>query len=131
MKMKLKNYAELLALVQALNATNAERGTKREEKLKKIAKKVKPLFDDYNDEKETIRLDNAYTDAYGVLVLNEKGEYKYTKEGAKKMKEDMKKLLNKEFDFYRFTFSSEGIEDLLFLDGWVESMTSKSDEKDF
>jgi hypothetical protein len=37
---------------------------------------VKPLFDDYNDEKETIRLDNAYTDAYGVLVLNEKGEYK-------------------------------------------------------
>jgi hypothetical protein len=47
------------------------------------------------------------------------------------MKEDMKKLLNKEFDFYRFTFSSEGIEDLLFLDGWVESMTSKSDEKDF
>jgi hypothetical protein len=33
MKMKLKNYAELLALVQALNATNAERGTKREEKL--------------------------------------------------------------------------------------------------
>ena len=131
MKMKLKNYAELLALVQALNATNAERGTKREEKLKKIAKKVKPLFDDYNDEKETIRLDNAYTDAYGVLVLNEKGEYKYTKEGAKAMKEDMKKLLNKEFDFYRFTFSSEGIEDLLFLDGWVESMTSKSDEKDF
>jgi hypothetical protein len=131
MKMKLKNYAELLALVQALNATNAERGTKREEKLKKIAKKVKPLFDDYNDEKETIRLDNAYTDAYGVLVLNEKGEYKYTKEGAKTMKEDMKKLLNKEFDFYRFTFSSEGIEDLLFLDGWVESMTSKSDEKDF
>jgi hypothetical protein len=131
MKMKLKNYAELLALVQALNATNAERGTKREEKLKKIAKKVKPIFDDYNDEKETIRLDNAYTDAYGVLVLNEKGEYKYTKEGAKKMKEDMKKLLNKEFDFYRFTFSSEGIEDLLFLDGWVESMTSKSDEKDF
>jgi hypothetical protein len=131
MKMKLKNYAELLALVQALNATNAERGTKREEKLKKIAKKVKPLFDDYNDEKETIRLDNAYTDAYGVLVLNEKGEYKYTKDGAKAMKEDMKKLLNKEFDFYRFTFSSEGIEDLLFLDGWVESMTSKSDEKDF
>jgi len=131
MKMKLKNYAELLALVQALNATNAERGTKREEKLKKIAKKVKPLFDDYNDEKETIRLDNAYTDAYGVLVLNEKGEYKYTKEGAKAMKEQMKKLLNKEFDFYRFTFSSEGIEDLLFLDGWVESMTSKSDEKDF
>ena len=129
--MKLKNYAELLALVQALNATNAERGTKREEKLKKIAKKVKPLFDDYNDEKETIRLDNAYTDAYGVLVLNEKGEYKYTKEGAKAMKEDMKKLLNKEFDFYRFTFSYEGIEDLLFLDGWVESMTSKSDEKDF
>lgn len=130
MKMK-KNYAQLLALVQALNATNAERGTKREEKLKKIAKKVKPLFDDYNDEKETIRLDNAYTDAYGVLVLNEKGEYKYTKEGAKAIKDEMKKLLNKEFDFYRFTFSSEGIEDLLFLDGWVDSMTSESDEKDF
>lgn len=130
MKMK-KSYAQLLELVQGLNATKAERGTKREEKIKKIAKKVKPLFDDYNDEKETIRLDNAYTDAYGVLVLNEKGEYKYTKEGAKAIKDEMKKLLNKEFEFYQLTFSPEGIEDLLFLDGWVESMTLESDEKNF
>lgn len=129
MKIK-KTYAELLELVQGLNATSAERGTKREEKLKKIAKKVKPLFDIYNDEKEIIRLDNAYTDAYGVLVLNEKGEYKYTKEGAKAIKDAMKELLNTEFEFYQLTFSSEGIEDLLFLDGWVESMTSDKIEAD-
>ena len=129
MKVK-KTYAELLELVQGLNATHAERNTKREEKLKKIAKKVKPFFDIYNDEKETIRLDNAYADAYGVLVLNEKGEYKFTKEGAKAIKEQMKDLLGKKFEFYQLTFSTEGIEDLAFLDGWVEKMTSDKSEED-
>lgn len=129
MKVK-KTYSELLQLVQGLNATHAERNTKREEKLKKIAKKVKPFFDDYNDEKESIRLDNAYTDAYGVLVLNEKGEYKFTKEGAKAIKDGMRKLMDKKFDFYQLTFSTEGIEDLAFLDGWVEGMTADKTESD-
>lgn len=117
-----KTNAELLELVRSLNMTPAEKGSKKEAKLKKIAEKIKVLFDSYNEQREDIRLDHAHTEENGVLDLNEKGEYKFTKEGIKAMSKDMKALLDKKFDFYQFSFSTEGIEDLKFLAGWVEKI---------
>ena len=120
-----KTNAELLELVRFLNSTPVEKGSKAEAKLKKIAEKIKPLFEDYNEKREDIRLDHAYTESNGVLELNEKGEYKFTKDGIKAMAKDMKKLLDDTFEFYQFTFSKEGIEDFKFLAGWVESIEAE------
>jgi hypothetical protein len=120
-----KTNAELLELVKALNITPAEKGSKAEAKLKKIAEKIKPLFEQYHEKREDIRLDNAHTESNGVLDLNEKGEYKFTKDGAKAMAKDMKALLDDTFEFYQFTFSSEGIENFKFLAGWVESIEAE------
>ena len=120
-----KSNAELLELVRALNVTPVEKGSKAEVKLKKIAEKIKPLFESYNEKREDIRLDNAHTESNGVLDLNEKGDYKFTKEGIKAMAKDMKKLLDETFEFYQFTFSSEGIEDFKFLAGWVEGIEAE------
>lgn len=117
-----KSNAELLELVRGLNVTPVEKGSKAEVKLKKIAEKIKPLFESYNEKREDIRLDNAHTESNGVLDLNEKGDYKFTKDGIKAMAKDMKKLLDEEFEFYQFTFSSEGIESFKFLAGWVEGI---------
>jgi hypothetical protein len=117
-----KTNAELLELVRFLNSTPTEKGSKAEAKIKKIAEKIKPLFEDYNEKREDIRLDHAYAESNGVLILNEKGEYQFTKEGIKGMAKDMKNLLDETFEFYQFTFSSEGIEDFKFLAGWVESI---------
>lgn len=117
-----KTNAELLSLVQILNMINPEKGSKAEAKLKKIAEKIKPLFEEYNEKREDIRLDHAHAESNGVLDLNEKGEYKFTKEGIKGMSKDMKKLLDETFEFYQFTFSTEGIEDFKFLAGWVEGI---------
>jgi hypothetical protein len=126
-----KSNAELLDLVRALNMTPAEKGSKTEAKLKKIAEKIKPLFESYNEKREDIRLDHAFVDSKGVLELNEKGEYKFTKDGIKAMAKDMKKLLDEAFDFYQFTFSTEGIEDFKFLAGWVEGIEpEKPSEED-
>ncbi len=125
-----RTNTELLELVRNLNMTPAEKGSKREAKLKKIAEKIKQLFEEYNEKREEIRLDHAYADSKGVLELNEKGEYKFTKEGIKAMGKDMKALLEKEFDFYQFTFSIEGIEDLKFLAGWVEGIEPEKEEQD-
>lgn len=124
-----KNYAELLDLVRGLNMTVAEKGSKKEVKLKKIAEKVKPIFEEYNEKREDVRLDHAFEDKNGVLELNEKGEYKFTKDGIKAMAKDMKKLLDETFEFYQFTFSTEGIEDLKFLAGWVEGIESEEQEQ--
>lgn len=125
-----KTNAELLSLVQILNLVQTEKGSKAEAKIKKIAEKIKPLFEEYNEKREDIRLDHAFADKNGVLELNEKGEYKFTKEGIKGMSKDMKKLLDETFDFYQFTFSTEGIEDFKFLAGWVEGIEAdKEDEQ--
>ena len=125
-----KSNAELLELVRALNVTPVEKGSKAEVKLKKIAEKIKPLFESYNEKREDIRLDNAHTESNGVLDLNEKGDYKFTKDGIKAMAKDMKKLLDEEFEFYQFTFSSEGIERFKFLAGWVEGIEPEQPSQD-
>jgi len=124
-----KTNADLLDLVRNLNITPAEKGSKREAKLKKIAEKIKPLFDEYNEKREDIRLDHAYTDQKGILELNDKGEYKFTKEGIKGMAKDMKSLIDESFEFYQFTFSTEGIEDLKFLAGWVEGIEADKEQE--
>ena len=121
----IKTNVELLDLVRSLNMTAADKGSKAEAKLKKIAEKIKPIFDEYNEKREDVRLDHAYTDKNGVLELNEKGEYKFTKDGIKAMAKDMKKLLEDTFEFYQFTFSTEGIEDFKFLAGWVEGIEAE------
>jgi hypothetical protein len=125
-----KTHAELLELVRALNMTPADKGSKAEVKLKKVAEKIKPIFEGYNEKREDIRLDHAYTDKNGVLEMNEKGEYKFTKDGIKAMAKDMKKLLDDTFEFYQFTFSTEGIEDFKFLAGWVEGIEPEQPVED-
>lgn len=125
-----KSNADLLELVRNLNMTPAEKGSKKEAKLKKIAEKIKKLFEEYNEQREDIRLDHAFTDKNGVLEMNEKGEYKFTKDSIKAMSKDMKALLDKEFDFYQFTFLTEGIEDLKFLAGWVEGIEPEKQDDD-
>jgi ElaB/YqjD/DUF883 family membrane-anchored ribosome-binding protein len=125
-----KTYADLLELVRNLNGVQAEPNSKRQKKLKKIAEKVKSIFDEYNEHREDIRLDNAHANAEGVLDLNEKGEYKFTKEGLKQMNKEMKKLLDKSFEFYQLSFNNESIEDLMFLAGWVESISLPEEENE-
>jgi hypothetical protein len=125
-----RTYAELLELVRNINFVQAEPNSKREKKLKKIAEKIKPIFEQYNEQREDVRLDNAHSNSEGVLDLNEKGEYKFTKEGLKSMNKDMKKLLDKSFEFYQFVFNNEGIEDLMFLAGWVESISLPEKENE-
>jgi hypothetical protein len=118
----------LLELVRGLNATPSEKGSKKEAKIKKIAEKIKPIFEEYNEKREDIRLDNAHADSNGILDLNDKGEYKFTKDGLKKMSKEMKDLMSESFEFYQFTFSTEAIEDLLYLEGWVEGIVKPIEE---
>lgn len=123
-----RSYQDLLMLVQAINVLSsskehAEANTKGVKKLQKIGEKVKPNLEKYNELLEDLRLDNAHTDDSGSLFLDEKGGYKYSKDGLKKLNAGVKDLLKEEFDFYQFTFSTEGLETYAFLEGWVEGLT--------
>lgn len=122
-----KSYVELIGLVQTINVLlqNEEfvkSETKGVKKLQKIGEKLKSHLDSYNEQLEEIRLDNANTDKDGSLLLDEKGNYKYSKDGLKEVNKKVRLLLDKKFDFYQFTFSKEGIEKYAFLEGWVEGL---------
>lgn len=123
-----KSYQELLQLVNAINILSgnqehASANTKGIKKLQKIGTKMKEHLDAYNEKLEDIRLDNAHTEENGCLILDDKGGYKFSKDGLKKMNKDVRALLDSKFEFYQFTFSSEGIENYGFLEGWVEGLT--------
>ena len=122
-----KSYRDLLGLVQTLNILlgNEEfvkNETKGVKKLQKVGEKMKSHLDTYNEKLEEIRLDNANTDKDGSLLLDEKGGYKYSKDGIKNLNKKVKELLDSEFEFYQFTFSKDGIDNYAFLQGWVEGL---------
>ena len=114
-----RKNSELLDLVRFLNSTPVDKGSRTEVKFKKIADKIKPAFDSYNEKREEIRVDNAYADSNGILDMNEKGDYKFTKSAIKNMAKEMKLLLDETFEFYELTFSTDGISDFKNLSGWV------------
>lgn len=125
-----KSYRQLLELVRDLNAEQATKGSKKEAKLLKIAQRIKPHFEGYNEKREDFRLDHAYVNKDGVLELNESGGYKFTKEGLKNLNKNLKDLLDETFEFYLFTFSTEEISDLSFLAGWVEGIKAEENNEE-
>jgi hypothetical protein len=122
-----KTYQDLLNVVRAVNVLvnnkeHADANTKGVKKLQKIGEKLKSHLDTYNEKLEDIRLDCANTDKDGSLLLDENGGYKYTKDMLKELNKKVKALLAEEFEFYRFTFSTEGLEKYSFLEGFVEGL---------
>ena len=90
-------YEQLNELVANINtaikvATIKDKETKIGKKLAKVYEKVKKHHEDYSKQAEELRIDNASTDDKGVLLLDEKGEYKFSKEGLKKLMAQLKEL---------------------------------------
>lgn len=126
----MKTNADLLSLIQLLNANVGEAKTKGQKKLVKIGERLKPFIDDFNDKREEIRLDAASVDKDGNLITNEKGEYSFNKEGVKKLNKQIKELLLETLDFTPIpVINPEGLEAYWFLDGWVSGIEFKKPEE--
>lgn len=126
----MKTNAELMTLVQLLNANVGEGKTKGQKKLIKIGERIQPLLDDFNNKKEDLRLDNASVDKDGNLLLNEKGEYQFNKEGVKKLNQQIKDLLLSEIEFTPIqVINPEGLDTYTFLNGWVKGVEFKQIEE--
>jgi polyhydroxyalkanoate synthesis regulator phasin len=117
-------YNQLNQLVANLNAVIGSQETKTAKKLLKIYEKVKTHHEDYQAKVEELRLDNASTKENDILILNEKGEYSFTKEAIKKLTEQVKELSNKEFDFTPIpVVNPQGLEHFVFLEDWTTGIT--------
>jgi hypothetical protein len=122
-------YKQLLQLVGNLNAVIGGTETKTQKKLVQIYNKVKPYHEAYNTEVEGLRLDNAQTDSNDCLLLTDKGEFKYSKEGIKKLTKDIEALNDKEFDFVIINVvNQQGLEDFTFLEDWTTGIEFNKQE---
>jgi polyhydroxyalkanoate synthesis regulator phasin len=124
-------YQQLNTLVASINAVIGNSETKTQKKLFKIYEKVKTHHEDYQAKIEELRLDNASTKENDILILNEKGEYSFTKEAIKKLTEQVKELSNKEFDFTPIpVVNPQGLEDFNFLEDWTTGITFVKEEEE-
>jgi len=123
-------YQQLNQLIYNLNQVVGQE-TKTAKKLYKIYEKVKPHHEDYLAKVEALRLDNAQVDDKDCLVLNEKGEYRFTKENIKKLTEQVKELSNKEFDFTPIpVVNPQGLEHFTFLEDWTTGIAFITEEEE-
>jgi hypothetical protein len=124
-------YKQLLQLVSSINAVIGNQDTKTQKKLFKIYEKVKPHHEAYQAEVEILRLDNASTDEKDCLLLTDKGEYKFSKEGIKKLTKDIEALNDKEFDFQIINVVNPAkLEDFTFLQDWVTGVEFNKQEEE-
>jgi hypothetical protein len=122
-------YKQLLQLVSSINVVIGNQDTKTQKKLVQIYNKVKPYHEAYNTEVEGLRLDAAQTDDKDCLLLDEKGNYKYTKEGIKKLTKDIEALNDKEFDFVIINVVNQsGLQDFTFLEDWTTGIEFNKQE---
>ena len=122
---------DLLQLVANLNAVIGSQETKTAKKLVKIYDKVKPHHEAYQAEVEILRLDNASTDDKDCLLLDEKGNYRFSKEGIKKLTKDIEALNDKEFDFQIINVvNPANLENFTFLQDWVTGVEFNKQEEE-
>lgn len=128
-------YKQLLELVnnlnnEIINHQVKEQDTKVSQKLGKIAKKLEKYVNEYNEQVEEIRIDNASTDDKGVILKEEKGGYKFGKEGLKKVMKQIKELNEKEFIYEKINVvNPAGLEEFTFLQGWVSGVEFIKEEE--
>ena len=124
-------YQQLNTLVASINAVIGSQETKTQKKLFKIYEKIKKHHEDYQAEVEILRLDNAQTDDKDCLLLDEKGNYKYSKEGIKKLTKDIEALNDKVFEFQIINVvNPEGLQDFTFLEDWTTGIEFNKQEEE-
>ena len=124
-------YNKLNVLVASINAVIGNAESKTQKKLVKIYDKVKIHHESYQAQVEELRLDNASTDDKDILLLDEKGGYKFTKESIKKLTAQVKELGEKEFEFKPIeVINVAGLEDFNFLEDWTTGITFVKEEEE-
>ena len=124
-------YQQLNTLFASINAVIGSQETKVQKKLFRLYEKVKSHHESYQAQVEELRLDNASTDDKDILLLDEKGGYKFTKESIKKLTAQVKELGEKEFEFKPIeVINTQGLENFTFLEDWTTGITFIKEEEE-
>jgi hypothetical protein len=123
-------YKDLIETMQQLVHNIGNQETKTQKKLLAIHGKLKKHYEVYEELLNDIRLENAMTEDNGALILDEKGGYKYNKDGQRKMYKDIKDLLNKEFNYDLIeVINTKGLEEHIYLKYFVTGINFIEDNE--
>lgn len=124
-------FNQINTLVASLNAVIGSQESKTQKKLVRIYEKIKPHHEALQSEIEGLRLDNAQVDDKDCLLLDEKGGFKFTKEGIKKLTKDIAELGEKDFVFTPISIiNPQGLEPFIFLKDWVTGVDFLEEESE-
>jgi hypothetical protein len=127
----MRTYQELNQLITSINLVLGNQETKIQKKLFKVYEKVKPHYEEYQSQREELRLDAAAVDDKGIMLTDEKGEYKFTKDGIKQLTKDIDALNKKEFEFKPIeVINTKGLEEFIFLEKWTTGITFVKEEEE-
>lgn len=122
-------YKQLIETMQQIAANVGSQETKVQKKLVKIHGKLKAYYEEYSEALGDLKLDHASVDDKGNVIMNEKGEYSFTKDAMKKLNADIKILLDKEFDFKVIeVVNPDGLEIHTYLNDFVKGVKFIKDE---
>lgn len=117
------NYRNLIETMQLLAANVGSQETKVQKKLVKIHAKLKSYYEEYSEALGDLKLDHASTDDKGNVIMNEKGEYSFTKDEMKKLNADIKVLLDKPFEYKMIeVVNPEGLEEHTYLKDFISGV---------
>lgn len=125
-------YKELIETLELIGRNLDGTENKTQKKLVKIYGKLKTYYDVYDELRNDYRLEHASVDEKGNVVLNDKGDYVFTKDALKLLQKDLKNLLHQEFIYEKINVvNPSGLEDHIYLKQWVDGVEFKIDEDDF
>lgn len=128
-KMK-KSYKDLFMVVAYIAGNTFNEETKGQKKLGIIRKKLQSHLDSYNEDRDSLRLDAASINDKNNVIVDEKGEYSYTKENLTKLSKQIKELSDKEFDYQTIVINNPSeLDQYTFLNRWVSGVEFKIEEE--
>jgi len=121
-------YVDLKLLSSILQSIITNEETKVQKKLIKIYDKLKPSLQEYQDKANELRIDNASVDEKDILLLDEKGNYRFSKQNIKILNKQLQELDNQEVVFEKIAITNpQGLEQFLFLKDWVTGVPFKEE----
>jgi hypothetical protein len=123
------NNKDLVNVLNQIVVNLGNQETKAQKKLFKIYEKLKVYLDEYKEQLDEIRLDNASVDDKNQIIKDDKGDYKYTKDAIKNMMVQIKALDSQELKYEKLNVvNPSGLEVYVFLKEWVNGIEFTPDE---
>jgi hypothetical protein len=123
-------YKLLLETMQLLAANVGSQETKVQKKLVKIHAKLKEVYEVYADKMADLKLEHASVDEKGNVIVNEKGDYQFSKDAMKKLNADIRSLLEEDFYFTNIEIMNpKGLEEHVYLKPFVSGVDFIKEEE--